>query len=301
MDMKISSTIGYERAHNPTLRDRRRGRVRRRRARQARAAAPELPRDRRAQPRAAADRRRSSSCRSLRARSSRNAPTARCSSTSAPTSSSTRRTSPVRSATRCMRAGFGSKLAWIGRPRARDRVHRPRRRRRPPRRAARRRDRHPHASPATSHGGMTSWRQERRPADGSSGSRSTSCRSGPPATPPLQILDVRERSEWDAGHIPGSTLTTWHDITEVPERLDPDEPIAVICASGQRAATAASLLQRHGASKSSTSSTAACQKSAASEFPSTASTPMPPADTHRRGQLGTPRNGHARPDGLIAR
>jgi glyoxylase-like metal-dependent hydrolase (beta-lactamase superfamily II) len=57
----------------------------------------------------------------------------------------------------------------------------------------------------------------------------------------VQILDVRERSEWDEGHIPGSVFTPWHDIDGLPEGLDPDHPIAVVCGSGQRAAVAASL------------------------------------------------------------
>ena len=38
----------------------------------------------------------------------------------------------------------------------------------------------------------------------------------------------------------------WHDIAEVPAGLDPARPIAVLCGSGQRSATAASLVQRHG-------------------------------------------------------
>jgi rhodanese-related sulfurtransferase len=67
------------------------------------------------------------------------------------------------------------------------------------------------------------------------------------AQPDLQLLDVRERDEWAAGHIPGSTLAVWHDIVAVPAGLDPGRPIAVMCASGQRAATAASLLERFGA------------------------------------------------------
>lgn len=46
---------------------------------------------------------------------------------------------------------------------------------------------------------------------------------------------------------PHSVLETWHDITALPEGLDPGRPIAVICGSGQRAATGASLLRRHGA------------------------------------------------------
>jgi hydroxyacylglutathione hydrolase len=63
----------------------------------------------------------------------------------------------------------------------------------------------------------------------------------------VQILDVRERTEWDAGHIPGSVHVPYHDLGTLPEALDPARPIAVICASGQRSAVGASLLKREGA------------------------------------------------------
>ena len=62
-----------------------------------------------------------------------------------------------------------------------------------------------------------------------------------------QVLDVRERSEWDAGRIPGSVFMPYHDIRGVPEGIDPARPVAVVCGSGQRSAVAASLLMRHGA------------------------------------------------------
>lgn len=95
-------------------------------------------------------------------------------------------------------------------------------------------------------GGMTSWRQENRavqtiervPVD---------ALADRAAGDAVQILDVREQQEWNTGHIPGSAFTPWHDITGLPDGLDPERPIAVICGSGQRAATAASLIQRHRA------------------------------------------------------
>jgi glyoxylase-like metal-dependent hydrolase (beta-lactamase superfamily II)/rhodanese-related sulfurtransferase len=65
--------------------------------------------------------------------------------------------------------------------------------------------------------------------------------------PDMQVLDARERDEYAAGHIPGSVSMPWHDIDGIPEGLDPARSIAVVCASGQRAGTAASLLQRYGA------------------------------------------------------
>jgi hydroxyacylglutathione hydrolase len=94
------------------------------------------------------------------------------------------------------------------------------------------------------HGGVTAWRQERRPV---ARTERLPLAELPARAGELQILDVRERSEWDEGHIPGSLFTPWHDLAGLPEGLDPSRPVAVLCASGQRAAVAASLLQRHGA------------------------------------------------------
>jgi glyoxylase-like metal-dependent hydrolase (beta-lactamase superfamily II)/rhodanese-related sulfurtransferase len=96
------------------------------------------------------------------------------------------------------------------------------------------------------HGGMTSWRQERSAVERIERVPVDDLSARAQADPTLQILDVRDLKEWEGGHIPGSAFRTWHDITEMPESLDPSRPIAVICGSGQRAATAASLIQRFG-------------------------------------------------------
>ena len=95
-------------------------------------------------------------------------------------------------------------------------------------------------------GGLTSWRVEERPVERVEriGVEELHGRRGE-----LQILDVRERDEWDAGHIPGSVHEPWHDIDSVPDGIDPDRPVAAICMSGQRSAVAASLLRRAGASE----------------------------------------------------
>jgi hydroxyacylglutathione hydrolase len=97
------------------------------------------------------------------------------------------------------------------------------------------------------HGGMTSWRQEGRPAHRTERLGSGDLAARQAGDPRLQILDVRERTEWDAGHIPGSRHVPWHDIDSIPSGVDPALPVAVVCASGQRAGVAASLLSRHGA------------------------------------------------------
>jgi hydroxyacylglutathione hydrolase len=97
------------------------------------------------------------------------------------------------------------------------------------------------------HGGMTSWRQERRPVERIDRLPIEELSALRESNPQLQILDVREQSEWDAGHIPGSIFTPWHDIDGLPEGLEPASPVAVVCSSGQRSAVAASLLKRFGA------------------------------------------------------
>jgi len=145
------------------------------------------------------------------------------------------------------RAGFGSKLAWLARPDQ-------------PIVLVGRDDDDAEAAAVLAGavglrafagylaGGMTSWREEELPVERIERmtvpelhQRWEQDRDG------VQVLDVRERSEWDAGHIPGALHVPYHDIRELPEGVDPDRPVAAICGSGQRAAVAASLLQRFGA------------------------------------------------------
>ncbi len=95
-------------------------------------------------------------------------------------------------------------------------------------------------------GGMTSWREERRPTAAVERVDVEELHGRGVA---VQVLDVRERAEWDGGHIPGSVHAPYHDIAGIPDGIDPSKPIAAICASGQRSAVAASLLLRHGAAE----------------------------------------------------
>jgi hydroxyacylglutathione hydrolase len=96
------------------------------------------------------------------------------------------------------------------------------------------------------HGGMTSWWQERRPVEGIERMALDALPERLAADPEMQVLDVRECSEWDAGHIRGSHFMPWHDIDAMPDGIDPARPVAVLCTSGQRAGVAASLLRRYG-------------------------------------------------------
>jgi rhodanese-related sulfurtransferase len=95
-------------------------------------------------------------------------------------------------------------------------------------------------------GGMTSWREERCPTESV---RRVDVPGMHELIDEVQVLDVRERDEWESGHIPGAVHVPYHDIDAVPAGLDSGRPIAVICSSGQRSAVAASLLLRAGAER----------------------------------------------------
>ncbi len=70
----------------------------------------------------------------------------------------------------------------------------------------------------------------------------------------MRVLDVREKEEWDDGHVAGACWMRYTDLApqlEIPARIDQlpfalDDPIAVTCATGKRSSTAISLLLRHG-------------------------------------------------------
>jgi hydroxyacylglutathione hydrolase len=95
-------------------------------------------------------------------------------------------------------------------------------------------------------GGMTTWREEGRPIARVERLAAHELPGLAESVGELQILDVRERSEWRAGHIPGSFHVPYHDLDALPDGLDPAQPLAVICASGQRSVVAASLARRLG-------------------------------------------------------
>ncbi|MFC1935692.1 rhodanese-like domain-containing protein [Chloroflexota bacterium] len=62
----------------------------------------------------------------------------------------------------------------------------------------------------------------------------------------LQVLDVRQRTEWQERHIPGSFHLFVGDIPHQPDRIPKGQVVWTICASGHRASIAASLLERAG-------------------------------------------------------
>lgn len=66
------------------------------------------------------------------------------------------------------------------------------------------------------------------------------------AAPDLLVLDVREPSEWDEGHIRGARHIPMRQIGERASELPRDRPIAVVCRGGPRSSLVASLLLARG-------------------------------------------------------
>jgi glyoxylase-like metal-dependent hydrolase (beta-lactamase superfamily II)/rhodanese-related sulfurtransferase len=62
----------------------------------------------------------------------------------------------------------------------------------------------------------------------------------------LAVLDVRDQGEWDEGHIYGAKHIPYYFVEQRVQELDSSRPMAVICGSGQRSSIASSLLQRNG-------------------------------------------------------
>jgi hydroxyacylglutathione hydrolase len=95
-------------------------------------------------------------------------------------------------------------------------------------------------------GGMTAWRTEERPVhrieliEPDELARRVDDGGGP------VILDVRNASEYEREHIPGSLHIPYGELAGRLDEVPSDRPIATICRGGKRSGLAASILQRAG-------------------------------------------------------
>jgi glyoxylase-like metal-dependent hydrolase (beta-lactamase superfamily II)/rhodanese-related sulfurtransferase len=95
-------------------------------------------------------------------------------------------------------------------------------------------------------GGMTAWRAEDRPVerieaiDLAELARRLGGGDGP------QVLDVRNAGEYAEGHVPDSIHIPFAELRDRLDELPRDHPIATICKAGKRSGLAASILQREG-------------------------------------------------------
>jgi hydroxyacylglutathione hydrolase len=95
-------------------------------------------------------------------------------------------------------------------------------------------------------GGMTAWRTEERPVrriELIDPDELAKRLKGPEA--PL-VLDVRNAAEYAGEHIPDSLHIPYGEITARLDELPPDRTLATICRGGKRSGLAASILQREG-------------------------------------------------------
>jgi hydroxyacylglutathione hydrolase len=95
-------------------------------------------------------------------------------------------------------------------------------------------------------GGMTAWRAEDRPVarieaiDLEELAQRVDSGDGP------QVLDVRNADEYESGHIPGSLHIPYGELLDRLDEVPRDRPVATICKAGKRSGLAASILQREG-------------------------------------------------------
>lgn len=60
------------------------------------------------------------------------------------------------------------------------------------------------------------------------------------------VLDVRERREWRAGHVPGSTNIPLANLASHVQDLPAERTVVAVCRSGARSRSATAQLRRAG-------------------------------------------------------
>jgi len=87
-------------------------------------------------------------------------------------------------------------------------------------------------------GGMKAWQAAGAPTQ-------TIATTGPTRAGNVHVLDIRQRAEFDAGHVPGAQHI---ELGSLADRVDevPERTTVVMCGHGERAMGAASVLARAG-------------------------------------------------------
>jgi len=62
----------------------------------------------------------------------------------------------------------------------------------------------------------------------------------------IQLIDIREPHEWEAGRIPGARFLTMSELAAQAETIDPSTPVVFYCRVGGRSAMAANAFRRAG-------------------------------------------------------
>jgi rhodanese-related sulfurtransferase len=62
----------------------------------------------------------------------------------------------------------------------------------------------------------------------------------------IQLIDVREDYEWDAGHITGARHVELQDVAAQAPTIDREKPVVFYCRVGSRSTMAAGAFRRAG-------------------------------------------------------
>jgi hydroxyacylglutathione hydrolase len=98
-------------------------------------------------------------------------------------------------------------------------------------------------------GGVLAWTAAGRPLEALDEIDVLTLRDRLARKEPIEVVDVRERTEWSAGHIPGARQLSYKTIAarRGDVGITVGGTLAIVCQSGGRSTTASSLLQRAGA------------------------------------------------------
>jgi len=95
-------------------------------------------------------------------------------------------------------------------------------------------------------GGLAVWRASGGPVEAGASISVEELRALLGREPEMLVIDVRQASEFEAGHVPGARHLHAGDLPERLAELPRDRPIAAVCASGYRSSVAAGLLRQAG-------------------------------------------------------
>lgn len=84
------------------------------------------------------------------------------------------------------------------------------------------------------------------PADGTYPLAMTAVEAQAAIADGVPLIDIREPNEWTAGHAPGAEHVPMSALQELADRLDPDQPVILICRSGGRSAYAVQVFRQAG-------------------------------------------------------
>jgi rhodanese-related sulfurtransferase len=62
----------------------------------------------------------------------------------------------------------------------------------------------------------------------------------------IQLIDIREDYEWEAGRIPGARFLTMGELTARADTIDRETPVVFYCRVGGRSTMAANAFRRAG-------------------------------------------------------